>query len=46
MPDAIDSTDQPTPRRKPKAPKTRIGGREMRPSTLMGSVAKIGGSQR
>ncbi len=35
MPDAIDSTDQPTPRRKPKAPKTRIGGREMRPSTLM-----------
>ena len=35
MTDAIDSTDQPTPRRKPKAPKTRIGGREMKPSTLM-----------
>ncbi|QYU70909.1 cystathionine gamma-synthase family protein [Leptolyngbya sp. 15MV] len=35
MPDAIDSTDQPTPRRKPKAPKTRIGGRVMKPTTLM-----------
>ncbi len=35
MTDAIDSTDQPTPRRKPKAPRTSIGGREMKPSTLM-----------
>ena len=35
MTDAIDATEQPTPRRKPKAPVTTIGGREMKPSTLM-----------
>ncbi|MEP3050822.1 MAG: cystathionine gamma-synthase family protein [Erythrobacter sp.] len=35
MSDAIDSTDNPTPRRKPKAPKTSVGGREMKPSTQM-----------
>ncbi|MDJ0979740.1 MAG: cystathionine gamma-synthase family protein [Erythrobacter sp.] len=35
MADAIDSTDTPTPRRKPKPEKTSIGGRELKPSTLM-----------
>lgn len=35
MSDAIDSTDQPTPRRKPKPEKRHIGGRELKPSTLM-----------
>ena len=35
MADAIDSTDKPTPRRKPKPEKTAIGGRELQPSTLM-----------
>ncbi|MEM6584202.1 MAG: cystathionine gamma-synthase family protein [Pseudomonadota bacterium] len=35
MADAIDSTDTPTPRRKPKPEKTTLGGRELRPSTLM-----------
>jgi len=35
MPDAIDSTETPTPRRKPKPEKTSIGGQEMKPSTLM-----------
>ena len=35
MPEAIDATDKPTPRRKPKPEKTSIGGRELKPSTLM-----------
>ncbi|MEL7444741.1 MAG: cystathionine gamma-synthase family protein [Pseudomonadota bacterium] len=35
MTDAIDATDTPTPRRKPKQEKTSIAGREMKPSTLM-----------
>ncbi|WP_379551633.1 cystathionine gamma-synthase family protein [Qipengyuania sp. DGS5-3] len=35
MTDAIDSTDKPTPRRKPKPEKTTIAGRELKPSTLM-----------
>ncbi|MEL6709342.1 MAG: cystathionine gamma-synthase family protein [Pseudomonadota bacterium] len=35
MADAIDSTNTPTPRRKPKPEKTSIGGRELKPSTLM-----------
>ncbi|MBD2840943.1 cystathionine gamma-synthase family protein [Erythrobacter rubeus] len=35
MTDAIDATDTPTPRRKPKPEKTSIGGRELKPSTLM-----------
>jgi len=35
MTDAIDATDTPTPRRKPKPKKLEIGGRELRPSTLM-----------
>ena len=35
MTDAIDAVDQPTPRRKPKEPIIRIGGRQMKPSTLM-----------
>ncbi|HAU22464.1 MAG TPA: cystathionine gamma-synthase family protein [Erythrobacter sp.] len=35
MTDAIDATDTPTPRRKPKPEKTTIGGRELKPSTLM-----------
>lgn len=35
MPEAIDATDTPTPRRKPKPEKTRIGGRALKPSTLM-----------
>ena len=35
MADAIDSTDTPTPRRKPKPEKTTLAGRELRPSTLM-----------
>lgn len=35
MTDAIDAVDQPTPRRKPKDPVTTIGGRQMKPSTLM-----------
>jgi len=35
MTDAIDAVDQPTPRRKPKEPITTIGGRQMKPSTLM-----------
>ncbi|QIQ85342.1 cystathionine gamma-synthase family protein [Erythrobacter sp.] len=35
MPDAIDAHDTPTPRRKPKPEKTTIGGRELKPSTLM-----------
>jgi methionine-gamma-lyase len=35
MTDAIDATDTPTPRRKPKPEKTAIGGRELQPSTLM-----------
>jgi methionine-gamma-lyase len=32
---AIDAVETPTPRRKPKPEKTSIGGRELRPSTLM-----------
>ncbi|MXO85974.1 cystathionine gamma-synthase family protein [Altererythrobacter aurantiacus] len=35
MTDAVDSTEQPTPRRKPKPEATQIGGRELKPSTLM-----------
>ena len=35
MTDAIDATDKPTPRRKPKPEKTTIGGRELQPATLM-----------
>ena len=35
MADAHDSTTTPTPRRKPKPEKTAIGGRELKPSTLM-----------
>lgn len=35
MTDAIDATENPTPRRNPKPEKTRIGGRELKPSTLM-----------
>lgn len=35
MTDAIDSTDKPTPRRKPKPEVTTLGGRQMKPSTLM-----------
>ncbi|MDY7096985.1 MAG: cystathionine gamma-synthase family protein [Pseudomonadota bacterium] len=35
MTDAIDATDTPTPRRKPKPEKRSIGGRELKPSTLM-----------
>ena len=35
MADAVDSTNTPTPRRKPKPEKTSIGGRELKPSTLM-----------
>jgi len=35
MTDAIDATDTPTPRRKPKPKKLEIGGRELRPSTMM-----------
>ncbi|MEM9502211.1 MAG: cystathionine gamma-synthase family protein [Pseudomonadota bacterium] len=35
MTDAIDATDTPTPRRKPKPKKLEIGGRELKPSTLM-----------
>ncbi|RXZ65328.1 cystathionine gamma-synthase family protein [Pelagerythrobacter rhizovicinus] len=35
MPDAIDSTDKPTPRRNPKPEVTRIDGRRLKPSTLM-----------
>jgi methionine-gamma-lyase len=35
MTDAIDATDTPTPRRKPKPEKTTIGGRELQPATLM-----------
>ncbi|MGB3805715.1 MAG: cystathionine gamma-synthase family protein [Erythrobacter sp.] len=33
--DQNSATDTPTPRRKPKPERTRIGGREMNPSTLM-----------
>ena len=35
MTDATDAVETPTPRRKPKAPITTIGGRPMKPSTLM-----------
>ncbi len=35
MPDSTDSVDQPTPRRKPKAPIEEIGGRKLKPATLM-----------
>ncbi len=35
MPDAIDATNTPTPRRKPKPEKTSIGGHELKPSTMM-----------
>ena len=35
MTDAIDASETPTPRRKPKPEVTTIGGREMKPTTLM-----------
>lgn len=35
MPDAIDSTDKPTPRRNPKPEVAKIDGRQLKPSTLM-----------
>lgn len=35
MPDAVDAVDTPTPRRKPKPAKRTIGGRALKPSTLM-----------
>ncbi|MEM7689255.1 MAG: cystathionine gamma-synthase family protein [Pseudomonadota bacterium] len=35
MADAIDSTETPTPRRKPKPERTSINGRDLKPSTLM-----------
>lgn len=35
MPDAVDAVDTPTPRRKPKPAKRAIGGRPLKPSTLM-----------
>ena len=35
MPDAVDATDTPTPRRKPKQARRTIGGRPLKPSTLM-----------
>jgi len=35
MTDAVDAHDTPTPRRKPKAEATRIGGWRLKPSTLM-----------
>jgi methionine-gamma-lyase len=35
MTDAVDSTGHPTPRRKPKAEVTELGGRRLKPSTLM-----------
>src|SRR3546814_2170830 len=35
MPEAVDATDTPTPRRKPKPEKTKIAGRALKPSTLM-----------
>jgi len=35
MSDVISNADQPTPRRKPKPPTTRIGAHPLKPSTLM-----------
>ncbi|NVD45780.1 cystathionine gamma-synthase family protein [Qipengyuania atrilutea] len=35
MTDAVDSTDQPTPRRKPKPEEAKIKGRTLKPSTQM-----------
>ena len=35
MTDAVDATQQPTPRRKPKPEATTIDGRKLKPSTLM-----------
>ena len=35
MTDAVDADDTPTPRRKPKPEVATLGGREMKPSTLM-----------
>ncbi|MEM9310984.1 MAG: cystathionine gamma-synthase family protein [Pseudomonadota bacterium] len=35
MANAIDTTNTPTPRRKPKPEKTSVGGRELSPATLM-----------
>ena len=35
MTDAVDATQQPTPRRKPKPEATTINGRKLKPSTLM-----------
>lgn len=35
MPDAVDAVETPTPRRKPKPARREIGGRPLKPSTLM-----------
>jgi len=35
MPDAVDATQTPTPRRKPKPARREIAGRPLKPSTLM-----------
>jgi methionine-gamma-lyase len=35
MPDAVNAVETPTPRRKPKPAKREIGGRPLKPSTLM-----------
>ena len=35
MPDSTDSVEQPTPRRKPKPAIEEIGGRKLKPATLM-----------
>jgi methionine-gamma-lyase len=35
MPDAVDATNTPTPRRKPKPARREIAGRPLKPSTLM-----------
>ena len=35
MPDAVDAVETPTPRRKPKPAKREIGGRPLKPATLM-----------
>ena len=35
MTDAVNATDKPTPRRNPKPEVTKIGGRELKPATLM-----------
>ena len=35
MTDAVDAVETPTPRRKPKPARREIGGRPLKPSTLM-----------